>query len=260
MQSSSVGFTFQHNGMFLIRYKEDLMRVDNCGYLFATSAINAASGFIGSIGQTLTFLSGHNLGIVERFQKLTSQFGCNRIGLNRFCLHQTGECIMNPQEIIQKLGLEPLPGEGGFYRETYRSPEKVKIPNKGSGTHIDRSLSTAIYFMVTPSNFSALHRIVQDEVYHFYAGQPVELFLIGEDGKHQLLTLGNNILENQLPQIVVPGGTWQGARLKAGSNGWSLMGTTVAPGFDFADFELGDRSQLLKSHPELKQLIVLYTR
>lgn len=140
---------------------------------------------------------------------------------------------ISADEIIQRFQLSPLPGEGGFYRETYRS----RASCRPDFTDEPRAHSTAIYYLLTVDTYSALHRLRSDEIYHFYAGDPVDLHLMFPNGTDRHHALGPAIVEGMEPQVVVPAGTWQGSRLQAGGD-WALMGTTVAPGFEFADWEL----------------------
>jgi predicted cupin superfamily sugar epimerase len=166
---------------------------------------------------------------------------------------------MDVETIKQMLNLEPLPTEGGFFAEVYRSNEKLPqtcLPGRYAG---DRCLGTAIYFLLTNDTFSALHRLKSDEVYHFYVGDPVEALLLREDGSGELITVGNDLLSGMRPQAVVPRGTWQGSRLKAGGT-FALLGTTVAPGFEFADFELANRASLLTHYPAFAEIIHALTR
>lgn len=162
---------------------------------------------------------------------------------------------MNKQALrwIKKLGLEPHP-EGGYYRETYRAegviPEKVLRP-QFSGS---RSFSTAIYFLLSDSQCSKLHRIRSDEIWHFYAGTALVLSLINSKGKLQQINLGFNPDGSEVPQAVIPAGCWFGAKL-ANPGSYALVGCTVAPGFDFREFELGDRFVLLDQYPKLASLI-----
>ena len=160
------------------------------------------------------------------------------------------------EELIHLLHLKPLPLEGGWYRETHRSslqlPANVLEPRYRAA----RSASTAIYYLLTPDTFSALHRLPTDEVFHFYLGDPVEMLQLGptpEDGG-SLLTLGSDILAGQQVQTVVPAGVWQGSILRAGGS-FALMGTSMTPGFDFADYEAADRDALLAKFPEFKERI-----
>jgi predicted cupin superfamily sugar epimerase len=155
---------------------------------------------------------------------------------------------MNAQQIIEFLGLEKHP-EGGYYREVYRSSELIPKSALGKQHKADHSVSTAIYFLLTRDSFSALHRLSSDEIFHFYLGDPVILFEIEKNGRSRQTTLGDDLLHGQVPQHVVPAGAWQGLCLQPDSK-FALLGTTVAPGFEFEDFELGDRGYLLQEFPE----------
>ena len=146
-------------------------------------------------------------------------------------------------EIIRQLELKPHP-EGGFYRETYRSGEK---PPGG------KAASTAIYYLLVPGAVSHFHRLANDEIFHFYQGDVVEWFFLKKSAPPERHLLGP-IDKGGLPQLVVPAGTWFAGRL-AGGGAYSLMGTTVAPGFEFSDFELGDRGALLRLFPESSDII-----
>lgn len=148
--------------------------------------------------------------------------------------------------VIALLGLEPLPQEGGFYAETYRARERVR-----DGA---RSLATAIYYLVTPESFSAMHRVASDEMFHFYAGDAVELLVLDPATGGRLVALGTDLEAGQRPQALVPAGAWQGARLAPGGR-WALLGTTVSPGFDFADFEAGDAETLAAAWPAFADAI-----
>jgi predicted cupin superfamily sugar epimerase len=166
---------------------------------------------------------------------------------------------LTAEEVIKKLDLSPLPDEGGYYRQTYKSD--IEFPTNGFGIDSDpmRRISTAIYFLETPDGFSALHRNKSDEVYHFYAGDPVEMIQIDNSGALSRFVLGSDMLNNQSPQVVAPKGIWQASKLKAGGR-WALMGSTVAPGFEFEDFELADRDRMLLQFPQLGQDIHSFTR
>lgn len=163
---------------------------------------------------------------------------------------------MDNEQIIklkQKLHLEPLPQEGGFYAETYRSG--IEIPAQILPTHDEsRSISTAIFYLLTPGTHSALHKLPGDEIYHFYLGDPVELLKLYPDGSGKVITLGQDIFKNMKLQEVVPGGTYQGARLKEGGT-YALLGTTMAPGFEFEDFEPGNITELSQRYPDYEALI-----
>ena len=143
---------------------------------------------------------------------------------------------MTADEVIRRLALVPLPREGGYFRETYRSA--LAVPGGATAARPDgaRSLSTAIYYLLTRDTFSALHRLPGDEVFHFYLGDPVEMLQLRPDGTAARVVLGSDIADGLHPQAVVPGGTWQGSRLLPGG-GFALLGTTMAPGFDARDFE-----------------------
>jgi predicted cupin superfamily sugar epimerase len=153
--------------------------------------------------------------------------------------------MLTADRLIDLLGLAPLPGEGGFYRETYRAALPSCRP--------DRSAATAIYYLLTPDTCSRLHRLASDEVYHYHLGGPVELLLLGPDGG-RVVTLGPDLLAGQQVQTVVPAGTWQGSSLAAGA-AFALLGTTVAPGFDFADFEAADAAGLSARYPDFADRI-----
>jgi len=156
---------------------------------------------------------------------------------------------MNAQDLINFFNLVPLPQEGGYYRETYRSQELVD--DKNSSNKSLKSFSTAIYYCLTPNTFSHLHRLPTDEIYHFYYGDPVELFLLVDNPvpRFEVHILGNDFVNGQVPQLRVPANVWQGSRLlKKGKV--ALMGTTMAPGFDFTDLELANYNMLKKLLPE----------
>jgi predicted cupin superfamily sugar epimerase len=155
---------------------------------------------------------------------------------------------MTADEVIVRLQLQPHPVEGGFFRETYRSDETLRT----RGT--DRSVSTAIYYLLTPKTVSALHRLPGDEVFHFYAGEPVRMPQLWPDGSTRMLTLGTDLKSGQVPQLVVPGGVWQGSVLLDGG-AWALLGATMAPGFDYADYTAGDRAELSARYAAVRDLI-----
>jgi uncharacterized protein len=160
---------------------------------------------------------------------------------------------LDAESLIRLLQLEWLPPEGGYFRRTYCADESVDF--RGG----KRPVSTAIYYLVTPDQFSALHRLAQDEVFHFYRGDPVEMLHIHPDGRSEIVVIGPGIEHGQRPQALAPAGVWQGTRLRAGGR-WALLGCTVSPGFDFADYEHGDRKALLAAYPELGSIIEGFTR
>ncbi len=151
--------------------------------------------------------------------------------------------------------MKPLAGEGGFYTETYRCGERIAEADLPAGYAGPRSFGSAILYLLTPDTFSRLHRLKSDEVFHFYLGDPVTMVQLHPDGSDEVITLGQDILNGQRVQVAVPGGSWQGCFLDAGGR-FALMGTTVAPAFDFTDFEPADRKTLLKQYPAQKDLIL----
>lgn len=164
---------------------------------------------------------------------------------------------MTVEEVIAALQLQPHPVEGGFFRETYRSaevlPQTVLPHNPGS-----RSLATAIYYLLTPKTVSAMHLLPTDEVFHFYLGDPVEMLQLWPDGSTRVLTLGTDVLNGQVPQTAVPGRVWQGSVLAPGGK-FALLGATMAPGFDYADYVSGDRAELSARYPTVAEKIVVRT-
>ncbi len=163
------------------------------------------------------------------------------------------------EELIRLLRLEPLPREGGWYRETYRSSLQLPAGALAPCYRAARAAGTAIYYLLTPDTFSALHRLPTDEVFHFYFGDPVEMLQLGpnpEDGG-RLVTLGSDLFAGQQVQAVVPAGVWQGSMLRTGG-AFALLGTTMAPGFDFADYEAAQRDALITSFPEFAERITCF--
>ena len=159
---------------------------------------------------------------------------------------------------IQQLGLKPHP-EGGYYRETYRSNLDIAREALPFGFSGARPVSTAIYFLLAGQDFSALHRLRSDEMWHFYAGSALEVHVIDPEGLHSVMLVGSDPLSGEVSQAVVPGGSWFGARLKA-PDSYALVGCTVAPGFDFDDFEIAKRSELGAQYPQHEKLIRELTR
>lgn len=162
------------------------------------------------------------------------------------------------QHYIQQFKLLPHP-EGGYYRETYRSNELISqnaLPKRFQG---DRNFSTAIYFLLEKNNFSAFHRIKSDECWHFYAGDALAIHIIHPDKNVETIFLGNDIYREETFQYVVPAGCWFASEVRAGGN-FSFVGCTVAPGFDFADFEMGKREELAQLFPQHASLIKRLTR
>ena len=162
--------------------------------------------------------------------------------------------MITAEQIIEMFGMKPLVGEGGYYVETYRSEESHQPPSYPG----KRNFGSAILYLLTPDTFSRLHRLRSDEVWHFYLGDSATMLQLHPDGSHEVITLGHDIAASQQVQIEVAEGTWQGSFLNEGGK-FALMGTTVAPAFDFADFQPADRKTLLKKYPARKDLILRLT-
>jgi uncharacterized protein len=158
---------------------------------------------------------------------------------------------------IQKLGLEAHP-EGGYYRQTYKSDlvlAKGSLPAEFGA----RAASTAIYFLLRGEEFSAFHRLRSDEVWHFYVGSTLVVHVIDEGGRYSEILLGSDPECGEVLQAVVKAGSWFGSRVGDGS-GFALVGCTVAPGFEFEDFEMGKREELVREYPEHRAVIEGLTR
>jgi predicted cupin superfamily sugar epimerase len=164
---------------------------------------------------------------------------------------------MTAEDVIRLLDLKPHPVEGGYFRETYRSthtlPKSVLPAHDGS-----RSVSTAIYYLLKPGHVSELHVLPTDEVFHFYLGSPVRMLQLWPDGSGKEVVLGTDVTAGHMPQLVVPAGVWQGTRL-LGDSGFALLGCTVAPGFDFADYQSGTRAELMGKWPGFREEIARLT-
>jgi predicted cupin superfamily sugar epimerase len=155
------------------------------------------------------------------------------------------------QQLVEAYGLLPHP-EGGFYKENYVAKELIPqaaMPARFTG---DRAFSTAIYFLLTEGNFSAFHRIKSDECWHFYEGDALLVHVINADGTYQLIKLGPNAKNGEVYQAIVPAGAWFASE---SLGAYSFVGCTVSPGFDFADFELANKSLLMSLYPQHSLLI-----
>jgi uncharacterized protein len=150
---------------------------------------------------------------------------------------------MDAGQVIERLGLAPLPEEGGYFAETYRD---------------DRS--TAILYLLETPDFSALHRLTAPELYHWHAGVPLAFLLLRPDGSFDEVVLGPDLAVSQQPQLVVPAGVWQGARPLGPDGAWSLVGTTMAPGFQPDMFELGAAAALTRGWPAAAERIARLVR
>lgn len=159
------------------------------------------------------------------------------------------------EQIIKELGLSPHPAEGGYFAETYQADETLVASALPARYCSQRAHSTAIYYLLTPDTFSAMHRLLSDEVFHFYLGDAVEMLILHPDGQGERRILGTNLVAGERPQIMVPRHYWQGSRLVTGGK-FALLGTTVAPGFEYADYEHGNRNVLLEKYPLFSKAII----
>lgn len=165
---------------------------------------------------------------------------------------------LTAQKVIDILNLEPHPEEGGFFVETHRAEEThpaEALPGRYDGA---RCHATAIYYLLTPQTFSHMHVLQSDEVFHFYMGDPCEMVQLHPDGAGEVVVLGTDLAAGQRPQVRVPRGSWQGMRLLPGGE-FGLMGCTVAPGFEFADYAHGARAELVARWPEYAEHITRLT-
>ena len=150
--------------------------------------------------------------------------------------------MLTAADVIRLLNLRPHPVEGGHFRETHRSPH-----------------STAIYYLLEGAGVSEMHRLPGDEIYHFYAGDPLETLLLFPDGTGHVVTVGTDLAAGQVPQLVIVGGVWQGSTRVHGRHGWSLIGATMAPGFEYADYTRGERAVLTAHWPAFAEAIAART-
>ena len=160
---------------------------------------------------------------------------------------------MNYNEIATYLQMQPHP-EGGFYKETYRCEEKIDATKLAHSFSGERNIATGIYFMLLKNNFSAFHRIKSDEIWHFYSGGSLSVHVIHPNGKYELIQLGNQLEKGEVFQAMVPAASWFASEC-APNVEFSLVGCTVAPGFDFADFELAESNALTQIFPEHETII-----
>lgn len=160
---------------------------------------------------------------------------------------------MTADQIKTLLKLQPHPIEGGFFRRTYTSAGSVDLP-RGS-----RAIGTAIYYLLEPGTFSEMHVLDSDEIFHFYIGDPVEMLQLLPDGRSAVFTLGPDLAAGQHVQLVVPAGVWQGTRL-VGDGRVALLGCSVTPGFDFADYRNAGAEELIAKWPQEAKKIRELTR
>jgi predicted cupin superfamily sugar epimerase len=167
---------------------------------------------------------------------------------------------MTAEDVKRVLGLQPHPREGGWYVRTYEALEQVDAAAFADGRYAGaRRTGTAIYYLLEPDTFSEMHRLRSDEMFHFYAGDAVEMLQLRADGASGIVVIGSDLLRGQRPQVLVERGVWQGARLIAGGR-WALLGCTVSPGFEFEDYDSGLREGLCAEWPEFAKEIVALTR
>jgi predicted cupin superfamily sugar epimerase len=161
--------------------------------------------------------------------------------------------MTNAQLLIKQYNLQPHP-EGGWYKETYKSTEQISalaLPERFGGV---RAFSTAIYFLLEQGNFSAFHRIKSDECWHFYAGDPLDVYVLQQNGRLDIIHLGNDINKDQVFQYVVPANCWFASKPATDSR-FCFVGCTVAPGFDFEDFEMAHATDLANEFPQHENII-----
>jgi hypothetical protein len=162
--------------------------------------------------------------------------------------------MLTSDAVKSLLNLKPHPEEGGFFKETYRSSHTLLRDMLPDDYTEERALATAIYYLLTPSTFSALHRLPTDELFHFYLGDPVEMLQLSPGGSGKTITLGPDITNGMQLQAVVRKGVWQGSRLCPGGQ-FALLGTTMSPGFEPDDYESGERDKLIADYPQFENLI-----
>lgn len=179
--------------------------------------------------------------------------------------------MIDAEFIIRKLELEKHISEGGYFKESYRSPCMISnngFHNKKQGHEISeetpypekiRPASTLIYYLLVGNQYSAIHRVQSDEIWHFYLGSPVTIHLINEDRISPRIQLGNNLENDENIHYIVKKDTWFCAEIN-NKTSFALMGCTVSPGFDFEDFELGNKDKLILQYPQHKDLIERFTK
>lgn len=166
--------------------------------------------------------------------------------------------INDSSAIIDRLKLTSHP-EGGWYREVYRSDEVLPADSLPARYGEPHCINTSIYFLLESNDFSAFHRIKSDETWHFYLGSPVTIYILSPDGKYKEVILGNNLIDNQELQYTILRDSWFAAIVQT-TGSFALVGCTVSPGFEFSDFELAERKQLISLFPDYEQLIFSLTR
>lgn len=167
---------------------------------------------------------------------------------------------MTADEVKLLLNLAPHPREGGWYVRTYEASEMLPASIFGDARYASpRHTSTAIYYLLEPDTFSEMHLLQSDEIFHFYAGDPVEMLQLHPGGVSKRLIIGNDLLAGHRPQVVVERNVWQGSHLVTGG-AWALLGCTVSPGFEFEDYTEGKRDDLIAQWPKESDLIRALSR
>ena len=167
---------------------------------------------------------------------------------------------MTAEDVKKLLGLQPHPVEGGWFVRTYEAAEMIAPEAFADGRYSGaRHTGTAIYYLLEPGTFSEMHRLRSDEIFHFYAGDAVELLRLYADGTGELTVIGRDLVAGQRPQLVVEKGVWQGSRLVAGGS-WALLGCSVSPGFELVDYDEGYCAELSAAWPEWATMIAGLTR
>ncbi|HZD48082.1 MAG TPA: cupin domain-containing protein [Silvibacterium sp.] len=165
---------------------------------------------------------------------------------------------MTADEIKKLLNLGPHPCEGGWFIQTWRSEEEIPHSALPARYPAGRAAGTCIYYLLEPTTFSEMHRLASDEIFHFYYGDPVEMLQLMPDGSGRTIILGNDLSRGHHPQLIVPKNVWQGSRLLPGGQ-VALLGCTVSPGFDYADYERGHCGALSGDYPSFAELIAVLT-
>jgi len=160
---------------------------------------------------------------------------------------------MNPDQIIKHFNLAPHP-EGGYFRELYRSEEKLPASTLPERYRDPRTFATSIYFLLKSGEPSLFHKLQSNELFYFHCGSPLTAHCLHKDGEYQKHVLGKTNLHDLCFQIIIPHGTWFAAEVEE-LNSFSLIGCMVAPGFEFDDFEMGKRADLIEKYPEQRTLI-----
>ncbi|MBB6095548.1 hypothetical protein HNQ60_004438 [Povalibacter uvarum] len=177
----------------------------------------------------------------------------------------SGVAVARPSDtatkLIERLQMQKIPEEGAWFAATYRSDDVLPAGAISRYKAGPRVAGSAIYALITREDFSALHRLQTDETWHYYKGDPLELLLLHPDGRTEVVVLGPDVLNGQQPQYTVKRSVWQGARpLGSGRDSYTLFGCTLAPGFEYGDFEIGYRDELQRLYPRAAAQIEALTR